>query len=133
MSNVWKAQVDRALREGEVAGLYFTTALLIAVEFSFVYWLHRIPARGAARSASAAFIPMPPWYEEPRFEVSLLLTVLAGLLFTLCWKLWELWRRKSNPGAWQASVASVKHRIRTTMSVAALTGVNLALATWLLG
>ena len=42
MSNAWKVRLDGALRGGEVAGLYFTTALLIVVEFCFVYWLNRI-------------------------------------------------------------------------------------------
>ena len=43
MSNTWKARLDGALRRGEVAGLYFTTALLVVVEFCFVCWLNRIP------------------------------------------------------------------------------------------
>ena len=37
MSNVWKVRLDGVLREGEVVGLYFTTAMLIVVEFCFVY------------------------------------------------------------------------------------------------
>ena len=43
MSDTWKARLDGALRRGEVAGLYFTTALLVVVEFCFVCWLNRIP------------------------------------------------------------------------------------------
>ena len=43
MSGTWKARLDGALRRGEVAGLYFTTALLVVVEFCFVCWLNRIP------------------------------------------------------------------------------------------
>ena len=81
MSDTWKARLDGALRRGEVAGLYFTTALLVVVEFCFVCWLNRIPIPDVP-TAGAGFIVLPPWYRKPRFEVTLLLTILAGLLFS---------------------------------------------------
>jgi hypothetical protein len=84
MSNAWKARLDGALRGGEVAGLYFTTALLIVVEFCFVCWLNRIQIPDVP-NAGSGFIVLPPWYQKPRFEVTLLLTILAGLLFSVCW------------------------------------------------
>ena len=81
MSDTWKARLDGALRRGEVAGLYFTTALLVVVEFCFVCWLNRIPIPDVP-TAGSGFIVLPPWYRKPRFEVTLLLTILAGLLFS---------------------------------------------------
>lgn len=133
MSNVWKVRLEGALRQGEVVGLYFTTAMLIVVEFCFVYWLHRIQIPEPSNRAASGFIVMPPWYQKPRFEVTLLLTILAGLLFSVCWGLWSLWRKRTDTGSWETAVQSVKQRVRTTTSVAALTGVELALVTWLRG
>ncbi len=133
MSNAWKARLDGVLREGEVIGLYFTTAMLIVVEFCFVYWLHRIQIPEPSSNAASGFIVMPPWYQKPRFEVTLLLTILAGLLFSVCWGLWNLWRKRTDTGSWETAVQSVKQRVWATTSVAALTGVELALVTWLRG
>ena len=66
MSNAWKARLDGALRGGEVAGLYFTTALLIVVEFCFVCWLNRNPILDVP-TVGSGFIVLPPWYRKPRF------------------------------------------------------------------
>jgi hypothetical protein len=133
MSNPWKVRLDGVLREGEIVGLYFTTAMLIVVEFCFVYWIHRMQIPEASSKAASSFIVMPPWYQKPRFEVTLLLTILAGLLFSVCWGLWNLWRKRTDTGSWETAVQSVKQRVRATTSVAALTGVELALVTWLRG
>jgi len=130
MSNAWKTSLDGALRRGEVAGLYFTTALLIVVEFCFVYWLNRIQIPDAA-NVRAGFIVLPPWYRKPRFEVTLLLTILAGLLFSVCWGFWDLWQKRTDAGSWEKAIQSVKQRVKTTTSVAALTALDLALVTWL--
>lgn len=130
MSNAWKARLNRILRGGEIAGLYFTTALLIVVEFCFVYWLNRIQIPDAANMGSG-FIVVPPWYRKPRFEVTLLLTILAGLLFSVCRGLWNLWQKRADAGSWETAIQSVKQRVKTTASVAALTAFDLALVTWL--
>lgn len=133
MSNAWKVRLDAVLRQGELVGLSFMTAMLIVVEFCFVYWLHWIQIPEPSSKAASGFIVMPPWYQRPRFEVTLLLTILAGLLFSVCWGLWSLWRKKTDTGSWETAIQSVKQRVRTTTSVAALTGVELALVTWLRG
>ena len=130
MSNAWKTSLDGALRRGEVAGLYFTTALLIVVEFCFVYWLNRIQIPDAP-NVRAGFIVLPPWYRKPRFEVTLLLTILAGLLFSVCRGLWNLWQKRADAGSWETAIQSVKQRVKTTASVAALTALELAMVTWL--
>ena len=130
MSNAWKARLDGTLREGEVAGLYFTTALLIVVEFCFVCWLNRIQIPDVP-NAGSGFIVLPPWYQKPRFEVTLLLTILAGLLFSVCWGFWDLWQKGNKTGSWEKAMQSVRQRVKTTTFVAALTGLQLALVTWL--
>jgi hypothetical protein len=130
MSNTWKARLDRILCGGEVAGLYFTTVLLIVVEFCFVYWLNQIQTPDTA-NAGSGFIVVPPWYRKPRFEVTLLLTILAGLLFSVCRGLWSLWQKRTDVGSWETAMQSVRQRVKTTASVAALTAFDLALVTWL--
>ena len=130
MSNSWRARLDGALRGGEVAGLYFTTALLIVVEFCFVCWLNRIQIPDVP-NAGSGFIVLPPWYQKPRFEVTLLLTILAGLLFSVCWGFWDLWQKGNKTGSWEKAMQSVRQRVKTTTFVAALTGLQLALVTWL--
>jgi hypothetical protein len=74
---------------------------------------------------------LPPWYQKPRFEVTLLLTILAGLLFSVCWGLWDLWQKRAKTGSWEKAMQSVRQRVKTTTFVAALTGFQLALVTWL--
>jgi hypothetical protein len=130
MSNAWKARLDGALRGGEVAGLYLTTALLIVVEFCFVCWLNRIQIPDVP-NAGSGFIVLPPWYQKPRFEVTLLLTILAGLLFSVGWGFWDLWQKRTKTGSWEKAMQSVRQRVKTTTFVAALTGLQLALVTWL--
>ena len=130
MSNAWKARLDGTLREGEVAGLYFTTALLFVVEFCFVCWLNRIQIPDVP-NAGSGFIVLPPWYQKPRFEVTLLLTILAGLLFSVCWGFWDLCQKRTKTGSWEKAMQSVRQRVKTTTFVAALTGFQLALVTWL--
>jgi hypothetical protein len=130
MSNTWKARLIRTLRRGEVAGLYFTTALLVVVEFCFVCWLNRVPIPDVP-TVGSGFMVLPPWYRTPRFEVTLLLTILAGLLFSVCWGLRELWQKRNDTESCEKAIQSVRKRVRTATSVAALTGLELALVTYL--
>ena len=130
MTSAWRARLDGALRGAEVAGLHFTTALLIVVEFCFVYWLNRIQIPDGP-NMGLGFIVLPPWHRKPRFEVTLLLTILAGLLSSVCWGLWDLWQKRTDAGLWEKAIQSVKQRVKTTTSVAALAGIELALVTWL--
>jgi hypothetical protein len=129
MSCRWKRYVDRMLQKGEIFGLAFTTLMLIVIEGCFVYWLHhmQVPARPFPPSG---FVVMPPWYERPRFEVSLLLTIAAGMLFSVCRGLWDFWRERNHAAAAEI-IKSLRRRVTTAASVAALAGFNLALATWL--
>ena len=93
-------------------------------------WLNRIPIPDVP-TTGAGFIVLPPWHRKPRFEVTLLLTILAGLLFSVCWGLWDLWQQRNDTESWEKAIQSVKQRVRTATSVAALTGIELALVTYL--
>ena len=122
-------RLEMLLREGEVFGLIFTTVMLILVEACCVYWLHHIQLLDHPVGQSG-FLVLPPWHRRPRFEVTLLLTIAAGLVFSVVRGLWELWRSSDcNPPA--DVVKRVRQRLSAAASVTAIAGVNLALATWL--
>jgi hypothetical protein len=110
-------------------GLAFATLLLIVIEGCFVYWLHHIqlPDR---QFAASGFLVIPPWYRKPRFEVTLLLTIAAGMLFSVCRRFWDVWRER-NRTASSEILESLRRRVNAAASVAALAGFNLALAAWL--
>ena len=128
MSCTWQGYLDRALKRGEMFGLVFTTLMLIAIEGCFVYWLNHVQLPDRPLTASG-FLVMPPWYRKPRFEVTLLLTIAAGILFSVCRGLWDAWHRNHTASA--EIIDCLHRRVKTAASVAALAGLNLALATWL--
>ena len=131
MSAIWNARFAEALHRGEVLSLYFTTALLIVLEFCLVYWLHQIQIPDRDERVGSSFIVMPPWYQKPRFEVTLMLIILAGLLFSVCRGLWDLSRKRADAASRGPAVQSVKRHVKTATAVAALAGIDLVLVTWL--
>ena len=110
-------------------GLVFTTLMLIAIEGCFVYWLNHIQLPDRPFTSSG-FVVMPPWYRKPRFEVTLLLTIGAGMLFSVCRGLCDVWRHRNHFASAEV-IECLRRRVKTAASVAALAGFNLALATWL--
>lgn len=125
MSRTWKRRLNRMLQEGEMFGLVFTTLMLIVVEGCFIYWLYRIPLL-VRPFYESGFLAMPPWYQKPRFEVTLLLTIVACLLFSVCGGLWDVWRHRSNAHS-ANTVESVRQRLWASMSITAVAGFDLAL------
>jgi hypothetical protein len=122
-------RLEIVLHEGEVFGLIFTAVMLSIVEACCVYWLNHIQLPDYSVSQSG-FLVVPPWHRKPRFEVSLLLTIAAGMVFSVIRGLWELWRSSdANPSA--DVVKRVRQRLSAASSVTAIAGINLALATWL--
>jgi hypothetical protein len=124
MSETWKIRIEAGLRRGEVLGLYFTTVLLIVVEFCFVYLLHHISIPLTVNGAEPSYIAMPPWYQKPRFEITILLTVVAGTVFYACRGLWDLRCKRTD-----AAMRLVKQRLKMATAFAVLTGLDLALIT----
>jgi hypothetical protein len=122
-------RIEILLHEGEVFSLIFTAVMLIIVEACCVYWLNHIqlPDHPVRQSG---FLVLPPWHKRPRFEVTLLLTIAAGMVFSVIRGLWALWR--SSDGNSSADVIKrLRQRLSAAASVTALAGFNLALATWL--
>ena len=110
-------------------GLVFMALMLIVIEGCLVYWLHHMQFTERPVSPSG-FLVMPPWYQKPRFEVTLLLTIAAGMLFSACRGLCDVWRDRDRAASVEI-IKSLRRRLTTAASVAALAGFNLALATWL--
>ena len=129
MSRTWKRSLDRVLQEGEMFGLAFMALMLIVIEGCLVYWLRHMQFPDRPVSPSG-FLIMPPWYQKPRFEVTLLLTIAAGTLFSACRGLWSVWRERDRAASVEI-IESLRQRLTTAASVAALAGFNLAIATWL--
>lgn len=123
-----RSTVISILRRGEEVSTYATVALLFVVEFCFVYWLYRIPV-SSRQETGLTLIVLPPWYQRPRFEVTLLLTLVAGLLFSICRGLWSL--RGAVAETRHQILASVRNRVKATVSITVLAGCELFLATWL--
>ena len=123
----WSAIYGRFVKLHESLGDVYGP---LEIKRAGVRYLNRIAIPDVSTGGSG-FIVLPPWYRKPRFEVTLLLTILAGLLFSICWGLWELWQKRNDTESKEKAIQSVKQRVRTATSVAALTGLELALVTYL--
>ena len=80
-----ESRLNRVLRHGETIGASASIAGLILVEAGYIAWLERLPAL-PKNGNLVGFLDLPPWYDHPRAEVTLLLTVLGGLI---AWSLWH--------------------------------------------
>ncbi len=121
--------LERVLREGEPLGLLLGTLLLITIEVALVYWLNHIPLP-SQQPEYPAYLVLPPWYQRPRFEVTLLLTIAAGILFSVCRGLLGSWHHR-NGGTAPVRIRHLSRRLNTAASLTAIAGFELALATWL--
>ena len=79
-----ESRLNRALRQGETIGVSACIAALILVETGYLAWLERLPAL-PSNGKPVGFLDLPPWYDHPRAEVTLLLTVLGGLIVWSSW------------------------------------------------
>jgi hypothetical protein len=116
----------RILRCGEELGLLFSFVLLILVEAGYVAWLQRLPAI-PSHEHSDPFLLMPPWYGHPRGEVTLLLTLVGGMIgwagvgvgrFLRTW-------RHTNTVETSCFKAVAAYRLKTAAFYALLAGANL--------
>lgn len=129
MTSGSRKRFEMLLREDELFGLIFTAMLLILVERCCVYWLNHMQLAHDPVGQSG-FLVLPPWHRRPRFEVTLLLTIAAAMVFSVVRGIWALWR--SSDGNLSAHVLKrVRQRLSAAASVTEIAGVNLVLATWL--
>jgi hypothetical protein len=74
-----ESRLNRLLQQGEDIALWGWIAALILVEAGYIAWLERLPALPKSGNP-VGFLELPPWYDHPRAEVTLMLTVLGGLI-----------------------------------------------------
>ena len=112
------------LRRGEDAGLLVSAAALLLVEAGYVAWLERLPAL-PSRAHPAGFLDLPPWYEHPRVEVTLLLTVLGGMIAWAAWGVFGFMRSRPEGTVAPSHRAMVYKRLRTAAFYAVVAGADL--------
>jgi hypothetical protein len=96
------------------------------VEAGYIAWLERLPALPTHGDA-VGFLDLPPWYDHPRAEVTLLLTVLGGLIGWSSWQACAFLRAgsgtQSGPERWTAVVRCLK----TAGAFAVIAGTDMLL------
>jgi hypothetical protein len=119
-----KPLLIRMLRRGEDAGLLVSAAALMVVEIGYVAWLERLPAL-PSRAHAAGFLDLPPWYERPRVEVTLLLTVLGGTIAWAAWGVFGFVSSRPEETVVPSHRAIVYKRLRTAAFYAVVAGADL--------
>jgi hypothetical protein len=117
--------MQRVLKRAEDFGFLFCFFALLLVETGYIAWLERLPAFPVPEQA-APFITLPPWYGRPRVEVTLLLTVLGGMIAWSALSLFAFFRSRRRPAATVGVHRSaVIHRLKAAAFWAALAGADL--------
>jgi hypothetical protein len=116
--------LDRILRRGEDAGLLLSAAALMRVEVAYVAWLERLPALPSP-AHQAGFIDLPPWYEHPRVEVNLLLTILGGIIAWAAWGVFSFICNRSDSSAAPTHRATAHRRLKTAALYAVVAGAGM--------
>jgi hypothetical protein len=121
----------RVLWRAEDFALILCFFALLLVEVGYVAWLERLPVFPAPEQPSP-FITLPPCYGRPRLEVTLLLTVLGGMLAWSALSLVALFPSKRRTTATvDAHRTLVIHRLQRAAFWAALAGADLlAIQLW---
>ena len=119
-----QAFLNRVLRRGEDVGLLATAAALILVEAGYVAWLERLPVLPGP-SHPMGFLVLPPWYDRPRVEVTLLLTILAGLIGSAAWGVFGLIRNSAGESTATERRVIAQKRLKTAALYAIVAGADL--------
>ena len=115
--------LNRVLRRGEDIGLLASAVALILVESGYVAWLERLPAFPNS-SHPAGFLDLPPWYEHPRVEVTLLLTILGGVIASAVWGV-SPWCAMAPPTLPRMNDEIARKRLKTAAFYAIVSGAEL--------
>jgi hypothetical protein len=116
--------VYRVLRRGEDIGLLASEVALILVEAGYVAWLERLPVFPNP-SHPAGFLDLPPWYERPRVEVTLLLTILGGVIAFAAWGVLALLRNGDAHSSANEQRMIARKRLKTAAFYAIVAGAEL--------
>ena len=124
------SRLSRALRQGESIGLFVCLAALMLVESGYIAWLERLPAV-PKHGDPVGFLDLPPWYDHPRAEVTLLLTVLRGLIGWSAWQARLFLRPTSGTRTAPERRAVVVRCLKTAGAFAVIAGADMLLVQFL--
>ena len=117
--------IDRLLKRAEDVGLLFCFLALLLVETGYIAWLERLPAFPVPEQPTP-FLILPPWYGRPRVEVTLLLTVLGGMIAWSALSLVAFFGSKRRAAATvDAQRTLAIYRLKRAAFFAALAGADL--------
>ena len=116
--------LNRMLRRGEDIGLLASAVALILVEAGYVAWMERLPAFPNS-SHPAGFLDLPPWYEHPRVEVTLLLTILGGVIASAAWGVLALVRNGAAHSSANERRTIAQKRLKAAALYAIVAGADL--------
>ena len=114
----------RILRRGEHLGLLASAVALVMVEAGYVAWLERLPAL-ANPAHQPGFLDLPPWYQRPRVEVTFLLTILGGMIFSAACGVAQLMRNKTGGSCTTECRGVAEKRLKTAAFYAVVAGADL--------
>jgi len=114
----------RILRQGEHLGLLASAVALIVVEGGYVAWLERLPALSNP-AQQPGFLDLPPWYRRPRVEVTFLLTILGGMIFSAACGVAQLMRNRTGESCTNEWRGIAQTRLKTAAFYAVVAGADL--------
>src|SRR6202161_2432175 len=122
--------LDPLLRRGEDAGMAVSAAALALVEVGYVAWLESLPAFPSS-AHPAEFLDLPLWYEHPRLGVTVLLTVLGGMIAWAAWGVFGFMCNRSHGTVAATQWAMANKRLKATALCAVVAGSDLLLIQFL--
>ncbi len=130
METQTESRLNRALRRGESIGLLVCLAALMLVESGYIAWLERLPIL-RTHGDPVGFLDLPPWYDHPRAEVTLLLTVLGGLIAWSFWQAWAYLRVGSGTPTAPERRTAIVRCLKTAGAFAVIAGADILLVQFL--
>jgi uncharacterized membrane protein YhdT len=122
--------LDRLLRRGGAAGMVVSAAALVLVEVGYVAWMECLPAFPSPADP-AGFLDLPLWYEHPRVGVTLLITVLGGMIAWAVWGVFGFICKMSHGTVAATHRAMANKRLMATALCAVIAGSDLLLIQFL--
>ena len=120
--------MQRFLKRAEDLGLLFCFLALILVEAGYVVWLYRLPTFPTLEQPNPSDLQLiePLWCGRPKVVVSLLPSVLGGMLAGSAWSLVAFFRSKRRAAATvDAHRSLVVYRLERAALWAVLAGAEM--------
>jgi len=122
--------LDPLLRRAEDAGMVVSAAALALVEVGYEAWLGCLPAFPST-AHPAEFLDLPLWYEHPRVGVTLLVTVLGGMIAWAAWSVFGFMCNRSHGTVAATQRAMANRRLKAAALCAVVAGADLLLIQFL--